>query len=74
MRKCDELEQQDSTFNKAAAEEPLFILRAQDMFAPSFVRIWAMAAEAAKVSPAKVAEARAIADLMEKWPTRKIPT
>lgn len=52
---------------KAGADEPLFILRAQDRFAPALVRRWADQAEASGVSPSKVHEARSLAARMEAW-------
>ncbi len=55
-------------------EEPVFILRGQDILAPDTVRHWAILALAADVSPtAKVREARAWALVMEKWEPRKLP-
>lgn len=60
-------------FAKAADDEPLFVLRAQDKCAPQHVRDWADHAELRGCSPEKVAEARALADQMEAWPTRKYP-
>ena len=52
---------------KAGMDEPLFILRAQDKFAPSIVRDWADRAEEAGANPAKVREARSLANRMEAW-------
>jgi len=85
---------------KAADNEPIFILRAQDRFAAVLVRQWAqmlsnviateVLSEGAHLSDdqrlhniahnskrealqKKVAEARALADEMEKWPKQKDP-
>jgi hypothetical protein len=58
---------------KADDDEPIFVLRAQDSLAADAVRHWAERAEQAGSTPAKVAEARDIADAMERWPTRKMP-
>jgi hypothetical protein len=60
-------------FAKAADDEPLFVLRAQDRLAPDVVREWARLAEAHACAPHKVAEARSLADAMERWPHRKLP-
>lgn len=53
--------------------EPIFILRAQDVLAADVVREWARRAEALDVISTKVREARGIAKEMEQWPTRKTP-
>lgn len=57
----------------AGDDEPLFVLRAQDNLAPTVIRSWAQLAESQKANPEKIAEARALADLMEAWPFHKIP-
>lgn len=59
---------------KAADNEPVFVLRAQDMLAPDLVREWARQASLflGDQHP-KVRESRELADLMEHWPTRKYP-
>jgi hypothetical protein len=59
--------------SKAADNEPLFVLRAQDMLAPELVREWAVRAAEHECSVAKVNEAFALADKMEAWPNRKFP-
>jgi hypothetical protein len=61
------------TLVKARDDEPIFVLRAQDMLAPALVRRWADEAERAGCPAVKVIEARTIADAMERWPTRKLP-
>ena len=58
---------------KAQDDEPIFVLRAHDSLAAAAVRQWADQAEKAGATPAKVAEAREIADAMERWPSRKLP-
>lgn len=73
MLKKDEIADPNSCLNKAADDEPVFVLRAQDACAPTHVRDWAEHAELRGCDPAKVAEARALADAMEAWPTRKMP-
>lgn len=53
---------------KAKDDEPLFILRAQDLLAPELVRSWARRAKT-HLGPnnAKVREALALAEEMEYW-------
>ncbi len=64
----------DSCLAKAADNEPIFTLRAQDRFAPALVRAWAhQAAMFLGNDSPKVKEAIACADAMERWPTRKYP-
>lgn len=72
--KRDEIANPNSCLNKAADDEPVFVLRGQDMCAPQHVRDWADHAELRGCAPEKVAEARALANAMEQWPTRKWPT
>lgn len=72
--KAQELE--SGCFAKAADDEPLFVLRAQDAIAPHIVRTWAQGARAAGVNEAKVVEAEQLAARMEQWQNenrRKIP-
>ena len=67
----------EGCLGKAAQDEPLFILRAQDIVAPAIVRAWAhlVEEEARRISDEdrrghhfqKVEEARALADRMEAW-------
>lgn len=58
---------------KAADDEPLFILRAQDMTASTLVDLWADINHA-NASPEKIIDARKLADAMRRWPTRKAAT
>jgi hypothetical protein len=55
------------------ADEPVFVLRAQDVLAPRTVEFWAEGAEQAGVRSGKVAGARECAVDMAAWPTRKQP-
>ena len=56
----------DSCLARARDDEPIFVLRAQDMFAPELVRKWAELAF--QGTPAlKIEEALACADAMEAW-------
>lgn len=63
----------DSCYEKAAPDEPIFVLRGQDKLAPTAVRIWAQLALKAGMSKEKFREAEQCALEMEKWHTRKIP-
>jgi hypothetical protein len=58
---------------KAADNEPIFVLRAQDMLTPALVRLWADLAAMHGCPAAKIEEARQLADQMEAWPARKYP-
>ncbi len=71
--KAEELE--SGCLSKAALEEPIFVLRAQDILAPDVVRVWVQRAQELKtVSPAKIQEALDLADKMEAWKPRREPT
>ncbi len=58
---------------KAADNEPLFILRAQDVIAPQIVEEWIRVAQGYGTNTAKLDEARQLVMKMRAWPTRKIP-
>lgn len=58
---------------KAADDEPVFILRAQDMLAADLVASWAMQANLVGCSWDKVREAKLLAQAMREWPRRKNP-
>lgn len=72
-KKYEELSNPASCFNKAAPDEPIFILRAQDMTAPEAVRFWVHFARLLGMRPEKLAEAEELAKQMEAWPRRKVP-
>lgn len=55
------------SLKKAADDEPIFVLRAQDNMAADTVRLWASTARTRGVNPKKVKEALACADDMDKW-------
>lgn len=64
------------SYEKAAPDEPVFTLRAQDTLAPEVVREWAYRALVAGAPIEKVEEARRVADTMENWQvanTKKVP-
>jgi hypothetical protein len=58
---------------KAADNEPVFILRAQDRLAPMLVDEWALRAQGFGCPKEKVDEARRLAQAMREWPIRKNP-
>lgn len=60
-------------FASAADDEPVFVLRAQDMVAPEVVREWVRLAKAYGCPESKLRRARDTADAMERWPNRKHP-
>lgn len=57
----------DPCREKAAPDEPIFTLRAQDQLAPELVREWAREADAGGTPDEKVDEAMAVAHAMEDW-------
>jgi len=67
MLKKDELSNPNSCINKAADDEPVFVLRSSDILAPEVVRRWARLARSRDVTPAKVEEAFNLADQMDRW-------
>lgn len=64
---------------KAADDEPVFLLRAQDNLAAGLVESWAIQASAqaptieSQAVMNKVNEARLISEFMYKWPIHKNP-
>lgn len=62
-----------SCYDKAAPDEPLFVLRAQDFTAPYIVREWAISAKEYGVAQDKIDEALKCATEMENWKHRKMP-
>lgn len=71
MNKQGELSNPTSCLNKAAAGEPLFVLRAKDPHAPMAVRHWAAMAHGHH-EPEKIDEALALADKMEVWRSHNV--
>lgn len=65
----EELENQHSCFNKAAEDEPIFVLRAKDKLAPMIVRHWAELALvlSPNLDEEKYSEALELADRMENY-------
>jgi hypothetical protein len=63
----------DACLMKVKPGEPIFVLRAQDLLSPVFVRGWALAAQAVGLPKERFDEAMACAAAMEAWPNRKMP-
>lgn len=58
---------------KAADDEPVFILRAQDAISADLIEMWAVRAAMVGAPAGKVSSARQIADDFRRWPTKKNP-
>lgn len=71
MIKKRELNDEHSCFNKAAMDEPIFVLRASDVLAPMTIRIWAFLLKTYKrdrdVDVSKALYAEILADAMETY-------
>lgn len=63
----------EGCLGKAADDEEVFVLRAQDVHAADLVEKWAIWAQASGCSPNKVQEAHEIAARMRAWHTHKRP-
>lgn len=74
MNKREALTSPRSCLNKAAADEPVFVLRARDPLAPQAIRHWATMASGGLHEPDKVQRALDEADEMEKWHAQNVPT
>lgn len=83
MKKKDEMAaalKGEGCLGKAADDEPVFILRAQDVLAGDVVRFWADILEMRHHSQgtktaavkAKISEARGLARQMDEWPIHKL--
>ena len=66
MTKAEELRNPHGCLNKAASDEPVFVLRAKDPIAAQVVRLWATMAERDH-SADKCDGALAIAAAMDEW-------
>lgn len=62
-----------TTLAKAADDEPIFVLRANDALAETTVRHWAAVAVVRGVDGQKIKEALDVADAMRDWPRKKLP-
>ncbi len=63
----------NGTTRRIPADEPVFLLRAQDQYAAAAVRHWAGLVEAGGGDPEIIGTARTHADKMDAWPVKKIP-
>lgn len=63
----------EGCLGKAADDEPVFILRGQDVLAADLVERWALEAQQVGCPWDKVREARELAQQMREWPGRKNP-
>jgi hypothetical protein len=63
----------EGCLGKAADNEPVFILRGQDKFAPLLVRMWVQLALLHGCDGEKIEEAAYLADDMERWKPSKFP-
>lgn len=72
--RCGITKRDSECLKKVGEDEPIFVLRAQDRFAPIVVREWARLVENERGRGyPKAVEARLLADKMEAWRTRKVP-
>ena len=63
----------NASLENIGPNEPIFVLRGQDVLAPHVIEYWADLAHNAGAPAEKIAEARAIAMVMAAWPHRKVP-
>lgn len=66
MKKSDEIKSSTSCLNKAADDEPIFVLRGKDMVAPRVVEYWAQLASGVHETE-KIDEALNLAEAMRIW-------
>ncbi len=67
MIRRNELADPRSCINKAADDEPVFVLRGQDALAPILVRLWADLAELHGCPDAKTQGAKLLSMKMQVW-------
>ncbi len=72
MQKQTELRTATSCLNKAAFDEPIFVLRAKDPLAPQAVRLWATMS-IGRHEPDKIDEAMHLAEQMERYRSANYP-
>jgi len=71
--KAEALLQPGSCLNKAADDEPVFILRAKDPLAAQTVRLWASMASIGAHENSKIDKALDVAGEMEHWHRLNFP-
>lgn len=69
----EEAARNEGALGKAGLDEPIFVLRAQDIHAADLVEKWAIWTRAGNTPEHKVDEAFRIVEAMRDWPTRKQP-
>lgn len=62
----------NGTYRTIPADEPVFLIRGQDLVGAAAVRAWADLAEAAGSPPDILAMARGHAEKMDAWPKKKV--
>lgn len=81
MTKEDNIHDPDSCWNKAALDEPIFVLRAHDVLAPCIINQWAGLFKFQHLqhgtwneqAKAKYKAALQVAEEMGRWPDVKVP-
>lgn len=75
MIKSQELADKTSCINKAADDEPVFVLRASDITAPDVIEFWVTNAvlKGARLTQDKLDHAVAMVIAMREWPLRHLP-
>jgi len=63
----------EGCLGKAADDEPVFVIRAQDMFSEGTIWSWTSRAAKENCNPQKIEEALQTAAAMAKWPHKKLP-
>lgn len=71
--KREELSNPKSCLSKAADDEPIFVIRAQDKYSSILVRLWIGLARLGDCSPYKIWEAETCAQTMDAWKAKKHP-
>lgn len=73
MRKCDEINDPTSTWNRTAADEPVFIVVGRDALGAVPIAAWIEAARATGVPAPKIQEAEALLEDFRWWESKKVP-
>lgn len=63
----------NGTIRRIPLDEPVFLIRGQDVVSGDAVRAWADLAEASGADPEIIKIARFQAEKMDAWPKKKIP-
>lgn len=71
--KKDQVADPESTLNKVADDEPIFVLRASDKFAAPLVCMWGELAKMHGCPPEKLMSARLVLAEMRDWQRKKFP-